>query len=73
MNKPLTSRLLGYPADARLLILNADDFSVCHSIIRALLAGPIRSTTLMTSCPEEGIILLDYRALQPFWKVKQSI
>lgn len=50
-----TNRLLGYPADARLLILNADDFGMCNAInegiIRALREGLIRSTTLMVPCP----------------------
>jgi hypothetical protein len=27
-----TNRLLGYPDDARLLIINADDFGLCHTI-----------------------------------------
>jgi hypothetical protein len=47
--------LLGYPADARLLIINADDFGMCHSvneaIMAALMAGIVRSTTLMVPCP----------------------
>ncbi len=55
MNKGQTNRLLGYPADARLLILNADDFGMCHSIntaiIRTLQEGLVRSTTLMVPCP----------------------
>jgi chitin disaccharide deacetylase len=49
------NRLLGYPPNARLLILNADDFGFCNSIneaiIRALGQGLIRSTTLMVPCP----------------------
>ena len=48
-------RLLGYPADARLLILNADDFGMCHSVNEAIIstleAGVVRSTSLMTPCP----------------------
>jgi len=55
LNKGQTNRLLGYPADARLLILNADDFGMCHSIntaiIRTLQEGLVRSTTLMVPCP----------------------
>lgn len=51
----LTNRLLGYPPDARLLILNADDFGMCHAvneaIIRALKEGIVCSTTLMVPCP----------------------
>ena len=50
-----TNRLLGYPADARLLIINADDFGMCHSvneaIFGALKEGVVRSTTLMVPCP----------------------
>ena len=57
MDKPpsATNRLLGYPADARLLLVNADDFGMCHSvnaaIMGALAAGIVRSTTLMVPCP----------------------
>jgi predicted glycoside hydrolase/deacetylase ChbG (UPF0249 family) len=47
--------LLNYPADARLLIINADDFGMCHAtneaIIRTLQAGVVCSTTLMVPCP----------------------
>ena len=47
--------LLGYPADARLLIINADDFGDYHAvnaaILRALTDGVARSTTLMVPCP----------------------
>ncbi|MBN2503437.1 MAG: polysaccharide deacetylase family protein [Anaerolineales bacterium] len=50
-----TNRLLGYPDDARLLIINADDFGMCHTvnaaIIQALTEGIVRSTTLMVPCP----------------------
>jgi len=50
-----TNRLLGYPADARLLIINADDLGMCHSvnvaIFGALQAGIACSTTLMVPCP----------------------
>ncbi len=49
-----TNRLLGYPADARLLILNADDFGMCGSInqaiIRTLQEGLVHSTSLMVPC-----------------------
>jgi len=55
LNKGQTNRLLGYPVDARLLILNADDFGMCHAIneaiFRALKKGVLRSTTLMVPCP----------------------
>jgi len=50
----VTNRLLGYPADARLLIINADDFGMCHgvneAIVGALAAGVVRSTSLMVPC-----------------------
>jgi len=57
MNQPLkseTNKLLGYPPDARLLIINADDFGMCHStntaIFRTLTEGVVCSTTLMVPC-----------------------
>jgi predicted glycoside hydrolase/deacetylase ChbG (UPF0249 family) len=54
-NRGQTNRLLGYPEDARLLIVNADDFGMCHSNIaatmRAIREGIVTSTTLMTPCP----------------------
>jgi len=50
-----TNRRLGYPADARLLIINADDFGLCHAInaaiFRSLTDGIVCSTTLMAPCP----------------------
>lgn len=50
-----TNRMLGYPADARLLIINADDFGMCHSVnaavMRAFQEGVLTSTTLMAPCP----------------------
>lgn len=50
-----SSTLLGYPPDARLLILNADDFGMCHAvnagIAQARGAGLITSSTLMVPCP----------------------
>src|SRR5918999_4507414 len=49
------NELLGYPADARLLIINADDFGAYHAvnaaILRTLTEGVVRSTTLMAPCP----------------------
>jgi chitin disaccharide deacetylase len=55
MPRSQTNRLLGYPADARLLIVNADDFGMCHAvneaIVGALRAGIVRSTSLMVPCP----------------------
>ena len=53
--KSETNKLLGYPPDARLLIINADDFGMCHSsnmaILRSLKEGVVCSTTLMVPCP----------------------
>lgn len=50
-----TNERLGYPADARLLIVNADDFGMCHAInaatLRALQEGIVSSTSLMAPCP----------------------
>jgi chitin disaccharide deacetylase len=55
MSKNQTSRLLGYPTESRLLIINADDFGMCNSIneaiISALNEGVVRSTSLMIACP----------------------
>jgi chitin disaccharide deacetylase len=55
LNKSQTNRLLGYPVDARLLIINADDFGMCHAIneaiFRTLNEGVVTSTTLMMPCP----------------------
>lgn len=54
-NDARVQRLLGYPADARLLIVNADDFGMCHAVneavFRAFPAGLLRSATLMVPCP----------------------
>jgi len=50
-----TNRLLGSPDDARLLIINADDFGRSHAcnagILRSLTEGVVSSTTLMVPCP----------------------
>jgi chitin disaccharide deacetylase len=55
LSKSQTNRLLGYPVDARLLIINADDFGMCNSIneaiFRTLKEGVVRSTSLMVPCP----------------------
>ena len=49
------NELLGYPADARLLIINADDFGMYHAvnaaILRTLTEGVARSTNVMVPCP----------------------
>ena len=50
-----TNRLSGYPDDARLLIINADDLARAHACnagtLRALIEGVVSSTTLMAPCP----------------------
>lgn len=55
MSNLRANELLGYPADARLLIVNADDFGVSHAVnaavSRTLTEGVVRSATLMTPCP----------------------
>jgi chitin disaccharide deacetylase len=54
-NTPRTNTLLGYPADARLLFVNADDFGMCHAvnvaIIRSLEEGIVGSCSVMIPCP----------------------
>jgi predicted glycoside hydrolase/deacetylase ChbG (UPF0249 family) len=53
--KGQTNRLLGYPLDARLLIVNADDFGMCHAVneavFHAMNKSILRSTSLMVPCP----------------------
>ena len=55
MNNGQANLLLGYPMDARLLIINADDFGMCNStneaIMGTLQGDLVRSTTLMVPCP----------------------
>src|SRR5215217_4743071 len=55
MPNPQANELLGYPPDARLLIINADDLGMYHAvtagILRALTEGVARSATLMVPCP----------------------
>ncbi|HEY8596832.1 MAG TPA: polysaccharide deacetylase family protein [Thermomicrobiales bacterium] len=52
---PQTNALLGYLPDARLLIINADDFGMCHAsnvaTVAAWQSGIVTSATLMTPCP----------------------
>ena len=54
-NTARANSLLGYPADARLLLVNADDFGMCHAvnqaIIRSLEEGIVGSCTVMVPCP----------------------
>ena len=55
MSQAQANRLLGYGPDARLLIVNADDFGLCRDVNDAILGtlqgGLVRSTTLMVPCP----------------------
>jgi predicted glycoside hydrolase/deacetylase ChbG (UPF0249 family) len=55
MVRSRTNELLGYPPEARLLILNADDFGMCHAVnaatLRAFESGLVRSTSVMVPCP----------------------
>jgi predicted glycoside hydrolase/deacetylase ChbG (UPF0249 family) len=54
-NNSRTNQILGYPPDARLLILNNDDFGMCHAINEAVIEtikeGAATSCTLMAPCP----------------------
>lgn len=51
----VTNRLLGYPDDARLLLVNADDFgmyqAINEAVVQAFQAGIVTSTSLMVPCP----------------------
>src|SRR5260370_42286901 len=50
-----TAERLGYAADARVLILNADDFGMCHDqnegVISGLKEGVFTSSTILVTCP----------------------
>ncbi len=50
-----TAEKLGYPKDARLLIINADDFGMCHdeneATVIGLTDGLFSSSTILTTCP----------------------
>jgi predicted glycoside hydrolase/deacetylase ChbG (UPF0249 family) len=54
-NTGRVNSLLGYPDDARLLLVNADDFGMCHAvneaIIRSLEEGIVGSCSVMIPCP----------------------
>ncbi len=54
-NERQANALLGYPDETRLLIINADDFGMCHAgneaTLRALTDGVASSTSLMVPCP----------------------
>jgi predicted glycoside hydrolase/deacetylase ChbG (UPF0249 family) len=72
MQNSRTNSLLGYPADARLLIINADDFGMCHAIdeaiLRAFKEGVVSSTSLMAPWPSasHAIQLLQENPAIPF-------
>jgi chitin disaccharide deacetylase len=67
-----TAGLLGYPDDARLLLVNADDFGMYDAInaavVRAFAEGIVRSTSLMVPCPgaAEAMRLLKENPDLPF-------
>jgi predicted glycoside hydrolase/deacetylase ChbG (UPF0249 family) len=50
-----TAERLGYVADARVLILNADDFGMCHDqnegVMTGLKDGLFTSSTILVTCP----------------------
>jgi predicted glycoside hydrolase/deacetylase ChbG (UPF0249 family) len=50
-----TAARLGYAPDARLLIINADDFGMCHdeneATIEGLSSGLFTSSTILVTCP----------------------
>jgi chitin disaccharide deacetylase len=50
-----TAQRMGYPPEARLLIINADDFGMCHdeneATIIGLTQGLFTSSTILTTCP----------------------
>jgi predicted glycoside hydrolase/deacetylase ChbG (UPF0249 family) len=50
-----TAVKLGYAADARALIINADDFGMCHDqnegVTRGLMTGLFTSSTILVTCP----------------------
>jgi predicted glycoside hydrolase/deacetylase ChbG (UPF0249 family) len=55
MSEATLAQRLGYSADAKLLIINADDLGSCHSanvgVFECLATGTVTSATLMVPCP----------------------
>ena len=55
MVEPNLAQRLGYAADAKLVIINADDLGSCHSanvgVYECLATGTVTSATLMVPCP----------------------
>lgn len=50
-----TAERLGYAADARVMILNADDFGMCHDqnegVMQGLTRGLFTASTILVTCP----------------------
>ena len=67
-----TNEMLGLPQDARLLIVNADDYGMCHSIneatMQSITEGLATSCTFMGPCPWSlhGLHLLKENPNIPF-------
>ena len=55
MSEPNLAQRLGYSAEAKLVIVNADDLGSCHSanvgVFECLATGTVTSATLMVPCP----------------------
>ena len=55
MTEPTLAQRLGYPADAKLVVINADDLGSCHSanvgVFDGLHTGLVTSASLMVPCP----------------------
>ncbi len=55
MAEPNLAQRLGYDAEAKLVIVNADDLGSCHSanvgVFECLATGTVTSATLMVPCP----------------------
>ena len=55
VSEPTLAQRLGYAAEAKLLIINADDLGSCHSanvgVFECLSTGVVTSATLMVPCP----------------------
>jgi hypothetical protein len=55
-----TNGMLGYPADARLLFVNADDFGMCHAVNEAIIrsheqALQVRAVDGGARCPDSPL------------------
>jgi hypothetical protein len=77
MNKSQTNGLLGYPDDARLLIINADDFGMCHSVNEAVCCANCQPASLSGQCipawkmqsysPLKATAGISARGISTFW------